>query len=138
MQVDEGHSRTPPITNALFSESCMQGVQGDRELLRSVLFALLIKRPVIEQHALLGEAGETGHAQRHGSQSNPPTHALVKEGPHHGRQITFPARFWSDTLVFGYIEVIARADREGETAADTTLTPERPAEPLQRVQQSAG
>lgn len=93
MQVDEGHSITPPIPNGLLTESSMELIERDGELLSPLLPTLFLDRPSIKQHALLGKSSQAGHAERHRTESNSPTHAFLKERPHHGGQITFPAGF---------------------------------------------
>jgi hypothetical protein len=79
VEVDKRHSTTPPVTNTLFSESGMKTVEGHRKLFGSVLFALLIVRPGIEECALLGVACQAGHAQSHGAEADPSAHALVEQ-----------------------------------------------------------
>ncbi len=138
VEVDEGHSSIPSVPNDPVTESGIERIEGDGEFLASLLATLFLDRASIEQHALLGVSGEASHAQRHRSESNPPTHTLLKDGQHHGRQITFPAGLRSDALMFGYLKMIAVPDREGQTATDASLTPQCPTEPLQRIEQSTG
>lgn len=70
---------TPPITNGLFAEPGMELIERDRELLGSLMPTLLLVGLGIEERTLLGVTGEACHAQRHGSQSNPTTHAFLEE-----------------------------------------------------------
>lgn len=74
---------TPPITNGLFAEPGMELIERDGELLGPLLPTLFLDRPSIEQRRLLSVACQPSHAERHGSESNPPTHTLLKEGHHH-------------------------------------------------------
>jgi hypothetical protein len=57
----------------------MERIEGDREFLGPLLPTLFIKWPGIEQHTLLGKASQASHAERHCAESNPPTHAFLKE-----------------------------------------------------------
>ena len=49
MQMDEGHSMTPPVANTLLSESCMEAIEGKRQLLLSIPSVLLIEWSGIEE-----------------------------------------------------------------------------------------
>jgi hypothetical protein len=79
MQMDKGHSMTPPITNGLFSKTGMELIERDGELLGPLLPMQLVERSGIEEDPLLGITSQACHAQRHSSQANPPTHAFLKE-----------------------------------------------------------
>ena len=54
MQVDEGHSITPPIPNGLLTESSMELIERDGELLGPLLPTLLVEGSGIEEGTLLG------------------------------------------------------------------------------------
>lgn len=54
MQVDEGHSITPPIPNGLLTESSMELIERDGELLSPLLPTLLVEGSGIEEGTLLG------------------------------------------------------------------------------------
>ena len=53
MQVDEGHSVTPPITNGLLTESSMELIERDGEFLAPLLPTLLVEGSGIEEGTLL-------------------------------------------------------------------------------------
>jgi len=57
MEMDQGHSTTPSISNGLLSKPDVEGVESDGEPLRPLLLMLLIDGSSLKERALLGIAG---------------------------------------------------------------------------------
>ena len=106
---------TPPIPDRLFAESCMELVEGHRKLLRSFLPSLLIKRPLIEEGALLGIGGEARQAHRYLTESDSTTDTSVKEGREVRRQLHFPTGLRHPFLLHDG-NLITVADGDGQTS----------------------
>ena len=131
-----GHSLTPPIPDGLFAKSCMKLVERHGKILCPFLLSLLIEWPLIEEGALLGIGGEVGQAHRHLTKTDATTDTSLKEHREGRRQVHLPTGLWHP-FPFHHFNVIAVADREGQTSTHPSLTAQRATEPLKHITESS-
>lgn len=131
-----GHSLTPPIPDGLFAKSCMESVERHGKILCPFLLSLLITWPLIEEGALLGIGGQARQAHGHLTKTDATTDASLKERSEVRRQVHFPTGLWYPFLLH-HFNVIAVADREGQTSTDPSLTAQQTTEPLEHITESS-
>ena len=78
VEVDNGHSSIPSVPNDPLTESGIELIEGDGELLGSLMSTLFLVGLSIEQRTLLGVASQASHVQSHGSESNSAAHTFLK------------------------------------------------------------
>ena len=130
-----GHSLTPPIPDGLFAKSCMESVERHIKFLCSFLLSLVIEWSLIEERALLGIGGQAGQAHGHLTESDSTTDTSLKEHREGRRQVHFPTGLRYPFLLHDG-NLIAVADREGQTSTDPSLTAQRATEPLEHIEES--
>src|SRR5690242_9845717 len=97
IQMNEGHLR-PSVTNSLFAEPCLEGIQGEREPLGSLPLPV-IGCPLFKQQSLLGVCRQAGHAERERPEPDAPPHRFLKERHDDRREITLPTRLRLNPLM---------------------------------------
>ena len=123
---------TPPIPDGLFAIPCMKPVERHGKILRPFLLTLFVEWSLIEEGTLLGIGGQAGQAHGHLTESDSTTDAPVKECREVRRQVHFPTGLWHP-FPLHHVNVIAVADREGQTSTDPSLTAQHAAEPLEDI-----
>jgi hypothetical protein len=113
----------------------MQLVEGHRKLLRTFVPSLLITWPLIEERGLLGIGSEARQAHRHLTETDATTDTSLEECREGRGQVHFPTGLWHP-FPFHHVNVIAVADREGQTSTDPSLTAQHTTEPLEHITES--
>lgn len=131
-----GHSLTPPIPDRLFAEPCMECIERQSQLLCSLLPSLLVEWSLIEERALLGIGSEARQAHRHLTETDATTDTSLEECREGRGQVHFPTGLWHP-FPFHHVNVIAVADREGQTSTDPSLTAQHTTEPLEHITEFA-
>ena len=130
------HSLTPPIPDGLFAKSCMESVKRQSQLLRSFVPSLLITWPLIEEGDLLSVGSQISQAHGHLTETDSTTDASVKECREVWRQVHFPTGLRHPFPLY-HFNVIAVADREGQTSTHPSLTAQHTTEPLEPITKSS-
>ena len=122
----------PPVPDGLFAKPCMEPVERHGKILCPFLLSLLITWSLIEEGALLGIGGQAGQAHRHLTETDSTTDASLKERSEVRSQVHFPTRL-RHPFPFHHFNVIAVADREGQTSTDPSVTAQHTTEPLEHI-----
>ena len=130
-----GHSLTPPIPDGLFTIPCVESVEGHGQALSPLVLTLFVEWSLIEERALLGVGGEARQAHGHLTQTDSTADASLKECSEVRRQVHFPTGLWHP-FPLHHVNVIAVADREGQTSTDPSLTAQHTTEPLEYILES--
>ena len=127
---------TPSVPDRLFAESCMELVEGQSQFLCPFLLTLVVEGPLLEEGALLGIGSEARQAHRHLTETDSTADTSLEERREGRGQVYFPTGLWHP-FPLHHVNVIAVADREGQTSTDPSLTAQHTTEPLKHIMESS-